>query len=101
VTQLGLFEAKARARRTDPQTSHVAAKNVERSGGAKDQRSKCLEIVKGNPNLTAAEIAVKAGMERHVPSRRLPELREMGLVVNGKARKCRAVGSVSMTWAAV
>ena len=47
---------------------------------------------------TAAEIAEAAGLERHVPSRRLPELRQAGQVKNGEERVCAITGNPSMTW---
>ncbi|MAH46986.1 winged helix-turn-helix domain-containing protein [Candidatus Pacearchaeota archaeon] len=94
-----LFDrAHARARRSDPGTSHVAAAEVEASGSAKAQRALCLQTVRSTPGLTAAEIAVVTGLERHAPSRRLPELRDCGLVCNGTARPCRATGRLSLTW---
>lgn len=86
------------ARTTDPPTSHLAAHKAESSGRAGGQRRVCLGHVLMFPGLTAAEIAVKAGMERHVPSRRLPELRRAGLVHNGTERVCEATGRMSMTW---
>lgn len=88
----------ARARKTDPVTSHQAAREAETSGRAATHRAICLEKVKQNPGLTAAEIAAATGLERHVPSRRLPELRAAGLVVNGEARPCFVTGRDSMTW---
>lgn len=94
--ELDLFTAKARS--TDPDTSHQAAQRVERTGTAHDQRSICLRIVTSAPGLTAAEIAQRAGLERHVPSRRLPELRDAGLVRNGEARLCAVMGTKAMTW---
>jgi hypothetical protein len=53
------------------------------------------------PGLTAAEIASATGLERHVPSRRLPELRDRNLVTNGKPeifRICNVTGNLSLTW---
>ena len=50
------------------------------------------------PGQTAAEIAAATGLERHVPSRRLPELREARCVTNGEVRPCRVAGRNSMTW---
>lgn len=91
----------AAARRTDPGTSHEAARSVEESGAASDQRARCLLAVRAHPGSTAAEIAAILGMERHAPSRRLPELRAAGLVKNGPARICRVVGRSSVTWEAV
>lgn len=89
---------KAAARSVDPATSFAAARAVERSGAAGAQRSKCLEIVRARQGLTAAEIAREGGMERHVPSRRLPELRAGGMVRNGEPRVCAVMGSMAMTW---
>lgn len=88
----------AGARATDPATSFEAARNAELSGRAASQRRSCLEEVRLNPGLTAAEIAMAVGLERHVPSRRLPELRDMKLVRNGPPRICRMQGSLSLTW---
>ena len=89
---------QARARNTDPATSTAAARGVERSGRAALQRARCLHIVKRCPGATAAEIAEMTGLERHAPSRRLPELRAGGFVVNGERRKCKVMGRGSITW---
>lgn len=88
----------ALARRNDPQTSHEAAESVERSGRAASQRHQCLLEVWKRPGSTAAEIAARTGLERHVPSRRLPELRQAGRIKNGPQRDCTVTGNPSMTW---
>lgn len=88
----------ARARRKDPHTSHEAAREAEASGRAASHRAICLEEVKRTPGQTAAEIAAAVELERHVPSRRLPELRDAGLVENREVRRCRVTGRNSMTW---
>ena len=88
----------AKSRRTDPITSRQAASEAESSGRAASQRAICLARVNSHPGQTAAEIALAAGLERHVPSRRLPELRDQGLIVNGESRICEATGRRSMTW---
>jgi len=85
-------------RRTDPGTSKIAAHQVEASGHAATQLAMCLAAVKARGGRTAAEIARIAGLERHVPSRRLPELREYGGVENGFKRICNVTGRLSMTW---
>ena len=89
-----------RARNADPVTSHQAAAQVEASGRAKTQRDACLAAVRIYRGMTAAEIAQWLGLERHIPSRRLPELRAMGLVTSGQPRPCRVTGNRSMTWGA-
>ena len=88
----------ARARSSDPRSSYDAAQEVETSGVASDQRDLCLAAVRKQPGQTAAEIARETGLERHAPSRRLPELREFGLVENGDLRPCLATGRKSLTW---
>ncbi len=88
----------ARARTNDPETSHAAALEAEASGRAKNQRRICLNHVKSDPGLTAAEIAKETGLERHVPSRRLPELRDDFEVTNRETRICRVTGRLSLTW---
>lgn len=89
---------RALARSTDPQTSREAADHAENTGKAQSQRMVCLREVTVHPNQTAAEIAAAIGLERHIPSRRLPELRDAGLVVTGPARRCTIQGTRSMTW---
>ena len=89
---------QARARRTDPETSHIAAEEAEICGTAAKQREMCFQEVRRLPGQTAAEIGAQLGLERHAPSRRLPELRRAGLIVNGKARKCGIQARQSLTW---
>jgi hypothetical protein len=80
---------------------------VERKGKAARQRDICLRGVEQWPDCTAAELAVHLGLERHVTSRRLPELRdcEPPLITNPRGledkaitRPCRIVKSKSMVW---
>ena len=91
----------AKSRQTDPVTSHQAASDAELSGRAASQRAICLAWVNSQPGQTAAEIARAVGLERHAPSRRLPELRKRGIVTNGDVRTCTITGRQSMTWLAV
>ncbi len=88
---------KALARTHDPATSHLAARLVEIAGVAGSQRCLCLEEVRRRPGQTAAEIAIATGLERHIPSRRLPELRD-ALVRNGAVKICGVTHNRSMTW---
>ena len=88
------------SRATDPVTSFIAGDKIEESGKAQRQRDICLDIVKNYRGLTVAEVAKCAELERHIPSRRLPELRLAGLVYNPDKRKCMVTGNMSMTWEA-
>lgn len=93
-----LLDFDARSRATDPITSHIAAAHVTSNGTAKAQRELCLAAVRLNPGATSAELAAAIDCERHIPARRLPELRDKGLVKNGDIRICRITGSKSLTW---
>jgi len=62
------------------------------------QRHRCLLEVWKRPGRTAAEVAVAAGLKRHVPSRRLPDLRRGRFVRNGPKRPCAVTGNPGMTW---
>ena len=88
----------ARARNTDPATSHEAAAQVERSGSAEVDRVRALQAVHQWPGSTSAELADRIGMDRHAIARRLPELREAGKVENGDKRACCIKGTAQMTW---
>jgi hypothetical protein len=98
MIQPDLFTPQANYRNTDPATSREAAIATERNGEARSAREKLLRAVEVTPGLTAAEYAALLDMERHVPSRRLPELRELRLVWSGRPRVCKAQGRKSMTW---
>jgi hypothetical protein len=93
-------DALARARRTDSDTSHLAADDVEAIGSAQRHRVRCLLAVMMVPGSTAAEIARLTDLERHIPSRRLPELRDrdVPIVRNGEPRVCRVTHRMSLTW---
>ncbi|HED53874.1 MAG TPA: winged helix-turn-helix domain-containing protein [Phycisphaerales bacterium] len=82
-------------RSNDPPTSAMAGRDMESSGLARMQRGRCLRAVIETPGLTAREIEDRTEVKAH---KRLPELRQSGLVVNGPARVCRISGRRAMTW---
>ena len=88
----------AQSRALDPATSRLAAAAIERTGRAEHQRRLCLDAIRRQPGMTTAEVAAVTGLERHAPSRRLPELRVDGLVDNGDPRPCSVMGRLSLTW---
>lgn len=101
--QLTLFDAtnaRARARRTDPATSHEAAAAITASGKVESDRAAILEVVRATPGLTAGEIAKRCGWgEDNVRvSRRTPELEESGLIHKGAKRCCGVKGTSMLTW---
>ena len=78
--------------------SQAVAADAESGGRAASQRHLCLLEVWKQPGRTAAEIARTACLKRHIPSRRLPELRRAGRVRNGVERACSVTGHSSLTW---
>lgn len=86
---------KAKARAHDPATSHEAADKVEREGVAGAQRRRCLDLVRARPGMTAGEIQAELGFLAH---KRLPELRQDGLIRNGEPRICSVNGTKQLTW---
>lgn len=83
---------------TVPRTSHETEDETPVRGRTASQRHLCLLEVWKSPGRTAAEIAEAAGLKRHVPSRRLPELRRAGQVKNGPPRLCGVTGNPSVVW---
>ena len=100
MIQQSLFDrAHARARRTDPQSSHAAAFHVEQSGKAGKQRIQAGAAVLAHPGCTSAELADRTGLDRYMLARRLPELRDDGLVrQSGSKHLCRMTGRLAVTW---
>lgn len=88
----------AAARKSDPATSHLAAASVEASGHAETHRQLCLRVVSAQAGLTSAEIAVKAGLDRHEAARRLADLERGGEVRKGTVKLCSVCGSKCVTW---
>ena len=91
-----------RARGSDPWTSDAAIEELIKSGGHKRQLDTVLHAVKRhttfNAPLTARELAKRAGIDRYVLSRRLPDLKEAGLVVRDAKRRCAECGRACTTW---
>jgi hypothetical protein len=101
VTQLELFDAAPKARRTDPITSHLAAAEAERNGTIGHQQEIVAELVRKHPGNTSAELAWSEdakGLDRYAIARRLPELERLGLVRKGEPRICSESGRLAMTW---
>lgn len=85
---------------TDPETSMLAGEAHEASGEAGRQREQVLAGVKKFPGRTSRELAQAMKADRHMVARRLPELRDRGLVVNGAKRVCQASKDerLAVTW---
>lgn len=85
-----LFEIP-RSHRNDPVTSYIAAEKLAKSGRAQSQRDAVLSALKVHNGATSAELGAYMGRDRYMPARRLPELEEAGLIIQGPARACRVL----------
>lgn len=85
----------ALARKGDPETSHAAARAMNK-GKASRQGQKILTALSASNGLTAGELEEKLGFHTH---KRMAELERLGLVLRGyQARKCRVSGTMRLTW---
>lgn len=93
MTQLDLItyadEHPARARATDPASSHEAAERAEKSGRIADQQTRVLEGLRRYGPCSTATLAQLSGMDRYVVARRMPELEKLRLVRRLTARDGR------------
>ena len=85
------------SRSTDPETSHAAEAEIGTSGLRAMQQVHVLEWVRRWPGLTSRELARKAGADRHMVARRLPDL-EPECVRKGDARQCAEGRRQAVTW---
>ncbi len=100
MVQLNLFDAANKSRRTDPDTSRIAADQAERSGLIGRQQHEVLALVRSHPGRTSAELGQLLGGQdaRFIVARRLPELERLGVVRRGDKRVCHAHGTMAGTW---
>lgn len=87
-----------RARKTDPSTSHTAAKNAERF--ASSHKGRIMEALKEGPR-TAAGLAAITGLSIVQVDRRLPELRTAGMAEVMTADGADVVVNGYRVWRAV
>lgn len=101
ISQQSLFnDPPPIARRSDPETSHLAAGEVTASGRREGQLLGVLALVRKYPLSTSLELAQKSTFDRYVTARRLPELEHSGLVVKRAARLCTVGNRLAVTWEA-
>lgn len=102
MTQLTLFDAPpvARARRSDPESSHIAAANVATSGQLAGDRASVFCAIGKQPGSTAGELAqyLGHGWNNVRVSRRTADLERIGMIHKGKQRPCKVKGSIMCTW---
>ena len=106
--QLALFDqpshriiATPAARRTDPESSHLAAEQHTRSGRRASQQDQAHAAVRAAPGRTSAELAAATGIDRYLLARRLPECETAGRVRRSTMRICTVTGRLATTWVPV
>ena len=102
MIQTSLFDdppkATARARRDDPETSHIAAEQIEAAGTASAHRDIIASYLRSNPGKTNAEIAEGSGLDYARVHKRMSELERMNLVIRGQQKKCPIHQRQMLTW---
>ena len=101
--QLQMPYPPARARRTDPSTSHEAASR--NADGLAKQTAFVLDLVRQYPGMTACELARRATIAggdytkmRYAISRRASELKRAGLISAAGTHVCTIEGSRQTIW---
>lgn len=90
------------ARRNDPESSHLAAAGVTKSGKRRTHIRQLAELVVNNPGQTSAELAFIAAdvhphLTRHECARRLPDGAGT-MFTRGESRQCRQTNRLCLTW---
>lgn len=93
------------ARDRDPVTSQLAAREVKESGMEDTQCEEVLaalrlSIQQTGDGVTSRELAALFSIDRYTVARRLPTLRERGLVTTDGMRKCGISGRMAIVWKA-
>ncbi len=86
------------ARRTDPQSSHAAARHITRTGKRGAQQDQAAAAVRQYPAHTSFELALLTDLDRYMLARRLPECETGGRVRRGVMRRCTVTGRLAMEW---
>ena len=102
--QLDLFAQRSRfiatpaVRRSDPNSSHLAAVHITRTGKRSAQQEQAAAAVRQFPGHTSFELAMLTNLDRYMLARRLPECETAGSVRRSAMRHCTVTGRVAMEW---
>lgn len=91
-------DTQGMSRRTDPATSHKAAKEFVASGARESHQSLILDVIRETPGETFSEIVEVLGVEGSVVNKRLPEMCRKGMIRKGADRACRTNGKEKATY---
>lgn len=92
------FAARQRARRTDPETSHEAAREVVTF--AHDHHAKILGSLVTQGAGTIYELAARTGLDHVAVARRLPELEEFKVARPTEIKRVGPTGRQCRVWVA-
>lgn len=84
------------AHRTDPASSHIAARDAEEAAAA--QMNVVMRLVALNPGLTGAELAELTSLDKYQVRRRLSDLHRAGRVYQEGMRRCSVANRQSVLW---
>ena len=100
MNQTSLFASTPASRITDPETSHLAEDEINRTGTRAEQQRQTLAALREHPDTTSAELAALADLDRYMVARRLPELAPV-YAQRGEKRTCRKSHRPAITWRAI
>ncbi|TSE33482.1 helix-turn-helix domain-containing protein [Tepidimonas charontis] len=87
------------ARKTDPATSHEAARRTAEFAGS--QRARILAMLRFHGPLTPEQLGAELGVEPYAIRKRLPELQKAGLAMpTGEVKPTRS-GRHQRVWRAI
>ena len=92
-----LFDKPARARRSDPPSSHEAAAAIEAM--VPNQKVTVFRALSENGPCSSRGLAGVSGLDRYMVARRLPEMERDGTVV--RMGMTKYAGRSAVLWAAV
>ncbi|WP_198666664.1 hypothetical protein [Marinomonas shanghaiensis] len=86
------------AKAGDPETSHLAAEAITKSGARQKQMERVVAMVQKTSGLTSRELASKHGEDRYMVGRRLSEAETAQEVEKGPVRICEIGKCKAVTW---
>jgi len=86
------------SRAGNPATSYEAETSIDRDGSRRSQCQNILDSVLETEGRVAGEIAHTTGYGMHITSRRLADLKNLGLIRQGLPRTWEGSGRRQVTW---
>lgn len=80
LKRLAVAQVVPRSRESDPRSSKRAESDMKRNGTIRGQALIVLQLVRDAPGRSSKELGTMGSLDRYAVARRLPELRDAGLV---------------------